>query len=198
MSFKIRPYHPSDLNSYYRICLKTGDSGKDGTHLFQDPDLLANYYAAPYAVLEPDICFTLTDDGVPCGYMIGTRDSELFSERCENEWFPPLRVRYPMPAQSDTSDDAEIIRLIHKGHPAYDDLAEYPAHLHIDLLPTAQGQGLGRKLIETFTKRLHELNVPGVHLGVGKENPGGIKFYERTGFHRIKDVPGAVVFGMHL
>ena len=29
-------------------------------------------------------------------------------------------------------------------------LGEYPAHLHIDLLPGVQGSGYGRRLIDTF------------------------------------------------
>ena len=38
---------------------------------------------------------------------------------------------------------------------------EYPAHLHIDLLPETQGQGLGRRLIETLVDALQERACPG-------------------------------------
>ena len=46
MKFKIRPYHPSDLTSLYNICLLTSNSGKDGTKLFNDPDLVGHFYVA--------------------------------------------------------------------------------------------------------------------------------------------------------
>jgi ribosomal protein S18 acetylase RimI-like enzyme len=186
------------LSALYRICLLTGNNGTDASHLYQDPDLLGHYYAAPYAVYEPDLCFVLTHNSMPCGYILGARDTLTFYARCEQDWFPRLRERYPMPEADDTSPDARIIRLIHNTFRMDDDLREYPAHLHIDILPVAQGQQLGRKLMHTFLHRLRELGIPAIHLGVGKSNPRAIRFYERVEFHRIKEYDGAIVFGMHL
>jgi ribosomal protein S18 acetylase RimI-like enzyme len=140
----------------------------------------------------------LTHDGSPCGYVLGARDSDAFAERCDREWFPVLRERYPLPAPDDDSSDAQIIRLIHAGHRTHPDAADYPAHLHIDLLPVAQGQGWGRTLMQTFLDRLRAIGVPAVHLGVGMRNPGAIKFYERVGFHRIRTYESWVAFGMRL
>ena len=198
MSFNIRTYHPSDLSSLYRICLLTGKSGKDASELYTDPDLLGQFYAAPYAVLEPDLCFILTNSGKPCGYILGTRDSTAFYKRCESEWFPLVRQRYPLHDSNDNSPDARIIRLIHGGHKVNEDLKSYPAHLHIDLLPEAQGQGSGHKLTDKFISKLRELEVPALHLQVGKSNTGAIKFYERTGLKRIKEYEKSIAFGIKL
>lgn len=198
MTFAIRPYHPSDLCALYRICLQTGDNGGDASHLFKDGELLGHFYVAPYAVLEPDLCFTLTQDGAPCGYVLGTRDSDAFGVRCEREWFPPLRARYPLPAPEDASEDAGMIRAIHRGYHNHPDLGAYPAHLHIDLLPPAQGQGLGRKMMSVFLGRLREVGVPAVHLGVGARNARAIAFYERVGFQRIQENPGWIAYGLHV
>ncbi len=194
----IRPYHPSDLSALYRICLQTGDSGKDASNQYKDPDLLGQYYAAPYAVLEPDLCFVLLCNRELCGYILGTQDSAKFYELCEKEWFPILRERYPLPKPEDKSAEAHIIRCIHSGHKFNNDLILYQAHLHIDILPQGQGQGMGRKLIETFLNKLRELKVPSVHLRVGETNPGAIKFYERVGFHVIREYDDDVAFGMKL
>lgn len=198
MHFAIRPYHPSDFCTLYRICLQTGDSGKDATYLFRDPELLGHIYVGPYAVAEPDLCFTLTADGAPCGYVLGTRDSQVFAEWCEREWFPVLRARYPLPAPDDHSPDAEAIRGIHRGYQPEPTLVDYPAHLHIDLLPHAQGRGWGRRMIETFLERLRALGVPAVHLGVGRRNARAIHFYERVGFQRVLEGDGWIGFGMKL
>jgi ribosomal protein S18 acetylase RimI-like enzyme len=65
-------------------------------------------------------------------------------------------------------------------------------------LPEAQGKGLGRKLIEVFTDKLRKLGVPAVHLQVGKNNEGAVKFYEKVGFHRIKEYEHAIAFGINL
>ena len=198
MSFTIRPYHPSDLYSLYEICLKTGDSGADATDLYQDPQLLGHMYAAPYAIFEPELCFVLTYAGVPVGYVLGTRESASFAERCEREWFPALRSRYPLPPAEDSSRDAGVIRAIHRMHTLHSEFAAYPAHLHIDLLPVGQGQGWGRRMMQTFLDRLTALGVPGVHLGVGIQNERAILFYERMGFQRVLEASTWLGLGMKL
>jgi GNAT superfamily N-acetyltransferase len=196
MSLLIRPYHPCDLISLYRICLLTGNSGTDASHLFSDPDLIGQFYAAPYAVLEPELCFILVSSGLPYGYILGTKNSEKFYHRCEKEWFPPLRERYPRPVFDNNSLEHRIIQLIHAGHKPNEDLKSYPAHLHIDLLPETQGKGMGRKLIEIFNQKLKEIGVSAVHLLVGKKNAGAVQFYERVGFQQIKEDENSIAFGM--
>ena len=198
MTFSIRPSHLSDLCALYRVCLLTGDSGGDASQLYRDGELLGHFYVAPYVVLEPDLCFTLTQDGLPCGYILGARDSAAYSARAERDWFPVLRARYPLPPVEDSSPDAGMIRAIHRGYLPHPELAGYPAHLHIDLLPPAQGQGWGRKLVETFLDRLRELSVPGVHLGVGARNLRAIGFYERVGFQRLLAHPGWFAYSLRL
>lgn len=198
MNFSIRPFHPSDLPDLYRICLLTGASGKDASALYQDPDLLAHFYMAPYVFIEPELAFILCLDGKPMGYVLGTKDSEKFEEWSEKHWFPTLRNKYPMPEESDESFDARIIRRIHTGYKADPDLKEYPAHLHIDLLPEAQGKGQGRKLMEAFIEKLKELKAPALHLGVDLHNPEAIAFYKKVGFHVINEFPDYIAFGMRL
>lgn len=198
MKFEIRPYHPVDLSALHRICLLTADNGEDGSHLYPDPDLIGHIFAAPYAVFEPDLCFVLTGDGTPCGYVLGTRDTAAFQQRCEQDWLPPLRARYPMPEADDDSRNAKMIHSIHTVHKPDDDLIDYPAHLHIDILPVGQGQGWGAKLIETFLNRLRALNVPAVHLGVSKMNPRAVRFYEHIGFHKVKEYDTGIMYGMKL
>lgn len=198
MEFKIRPYHPSDLSRVYDICIRTGDNGADVTDRYPDPDVMGHFYAAPYAVLEPDLCFILTGDGMPYGYILGTRDSDEFSRRCEEAWFPVLRERYPLPAEEDDSPMARMVRTIHRGYFPGPDAAGYPAHLHIDLLPQAQGQGNGRRMMETFVGRLRELKVPAVHLGVGKKNARAVAFYKAVGFHVIFEREWGYLMGQKL
>jgi ribosomal protein S18 acetylase RimI-like enzyme len=198
MAFTIRPYHPSDMVALYRVCLETGDNGQDARQLYRDEELLGHYYVAPYVVYEPDLCFVLLHNGSPCGYVIGTRDSDVFRAQTEQAWFPALRARYALPLDDDRSRDADMIRLIHRGMHHTSDPAGYPAHLHIDLLPVAQGQGWGRAMMQTFLARLRELHVPGVYLGVGRHNTRAVAFYERMGFQQISGSETGILFGMRL
>lgn len=198
MSFAIRPYHPSDLYALYRICLLTGASGNDASHLFRDPELLGHFFAAPYAVFEPELAFVLTNNGAPCGYVLGTADSAMFADRMENEWLPTLRERYPLPPEDDRSEDAQMIRRLYAGRFVPPHADRFPAHLHIDILPEGQGQGLGQRLIHTLLDRMRALGIPAVHLGVASDNQRAIRFYERVGFTIIPNEAGYLVYGMLL
>ncbi|GBD92423.1 ribosomal-protein-alanine N-acetyltransferase [bacterium BMS3Abin04] len=198
MELEIRNYHPSDLVSIYNICLQTGDSGKDASHLFNDPNLLAHFYAAPYAVLEPELCFILTADKKPCGYILGTKDSENFASESDKKWFSILRPQYPIGEKYKSAMESRIVQLIHEGYKPKPELLNYPAHLHIDLLPVAQGKGMGRKMIDTFINKLRDLKIPALHLEVGKKNENAVLFYQKVGFEIIHEYEFSIVFGMRL
>ncbi len=181
--YRIRPYSAGDLDDLYKICLETGDSGQDATNLYNDPRLLGHFYAAPYGVFEPESALLLEDDAGVCGYVLGTKNSRIFQERMNTQWLEPLRHKYAFPDVNDASKDAAMIRLIHGGY-HFDAACEhqYPAHLHIDLLARAQGQGQGKRLMHTFLDGLRAFKIPGVHLGVGVQNTNAIAFYEHLGF----------------
>ena len=72
----------------------------------------------------------------------------------------------------------------------------YPAHLHIDLLPEAQGSGLGRRLIETERAALAARCVPAVHLTMVDENRGARAFYDRLGFRVLSSGDGLTTLGI--
>ncbi|MEX0941865.1 MAG: GNAT family N-acetyltransferase [Pseudomonadales bacterium] len=195
--FGIRNYHPGDLPALYRICLETGADGEDATGSI-DPEILGHLFAGPYAVLEPELCFILTADGAPCGYILGTADSIVFEQRARKEWFPLLKQRYSLPDPADTSREAGLIRSIHAGYRAPSYSQSYPAHLHIDLLPEGQGQGHGTRLIHLYLDQLRTLDVSALHLGVSKGNQRAIAFYPRVGFSIIKESADSLVYGMRL
>jgi GNAT superfamily N-acetyltransferase len=46
-------------------------------------------------------------------------------------------------------------------------VADYPSHLHINVLPGKQGQGIGRMLITRFIGLCREHGSPGIHLSPG-------------------------------
>jgi ribosomal protein S18 acetylase RimI-like enzyme len=66
----------------------------------------------------------------------------------------------------------------------------YPAHLHIDLLPSGQRRGLGRRLMNTYLDALRERGVPGVHLTMDPANTGARAFYDRLGFTELPHPAG--------
>jgi len=196
-TFNIRSYHPADMPMLYQICLETGESGGDATGSL-DRDILGHIYAAPYATFEPGLCFVLTLNGVVCGYILGASDSQQFATWCEATWWPTLRLTYPLRDEADQSREAGLIRTIHTGYRISSVYDEYPAHLHIDILPEGQGQKLGVRLIETFLNQLRAQGVSGVHLGVGKANRRAIAWYPRLGFNPVEENDRGITYAMHL
>lgn len=182
----IRPYRRSDVDRLYEICLRTGAAGEDATELVEDPRLFGALYAAPYGVLEPEHALVIDDDsGAAIGYALGALDTRAFEARCEAEWWPPLRERHPVGGGGNHLDQL-LITMLHHPHLADDDVvAAYPSHLHIDLLPEAQGAGWGRRLMEHLQEALRADGSSGVHLGVSTRNEGALGFYAHLGYQEL-------------
>ena len=194
MEYEIRGYQMTDLSSLYKICLLTANNGSDASLLLQDSDLVGHLYAAPYAFFEPNLCFILLKDAMPCGYILGTQDSIKFQERCEKEWFPELRKRYPLLNENDCSLQASFIRNLHQKQVFINEINDFSAHLHIDILPIGQGKGFGRQLIQKFLNQLQVFGVGGVHLIVNKENSSATGFYKHIGFQELRAIGESIVF----
>ncbi|MEU3833296.1 GNAT family N-acetyltransferase [Streptomyces microflavus] len=194
----LRPYRPEDREALFDICVRTGHEGGDSRHLYPDPDLLPNIFAAPYVALEPELAFVVEDGGRAVGYILGTADTASFVARYRTEWLPRLTGRYPAPVQPQepATPAAMMTGLMHDPERmVLPELDGYPAHLHIDLLPSHQRYGYGRVLMETFLGALHARGVPAVHLSMVTGNTPARAFYDRVGFHEIAvPDPGPVTY----
>ena len=139
----IRDYQSGDEQAAYYVCLKTGDSGKDGEPLYaDDPDALGRIYVGPYLKFEPGLSLMLQDGEGVAGYALAALDSRNFYDRYDREWRPQLCEQFADPS-GNPSDWSPVERAYHDYHhpdyhcPAsYDD---YPSHLHIDLLARTRG-----------------------------------------------------------
>ena len=197
----IRPARPEDQAGAYYVCLKTGDYGKDGEPFYlEDPDALGRIFVGPYLKFEPDLSLVLEDAEGICGYAFAAFDSRAFFDRYEREWRPKLTAQFPLP----NGDRAKWTRVQHVHswyhEPDYfmpEPYAEYPSHMHIDLLPRAQGRGYGRRMMEILMTKLRERGSPGAHLGVSAVNTPAQAFYKKLGFHdltRTGSGPEAVIY----
>jgi ribosomal protein S18 acetylase RimI-like enzyme len=181
----IRPYQVKDLLAIYEVCLRTGDAGQDATLLYTDAMVLGHRYVGPYAAFQPDLAFVLEDDQGVCGYVLGALHTQPFYETLTREWFPILQTLYPPPKGTpDTWTPTQ--RMHHEFHqprlaiprPA----SAFPSHLHVDLLPRAQGQGHGTRMIEALLDKLTRLGSPAVHLCLSGHNQRAERFYRQLGF----------------
>jgi ribosomal protein S18 acetylase RimI-like enzyme len=195
----VRPYRPDDLPALYDICLRTADAGQDATASYDEPDheLVGAIFAAPYAVLEPDLAFVVDDgSGQAVGYILGTGDTARFAERFRTEWLPTVGDRWPAPpSEPETAAELMALLLHTPERMVLPALGAYPAHLHIDLLPRAQRSGHGRALMTAYLAALAAKGVPAVHLGMISANTPARAFYDRLGFHEIEvPDPGVLTY----
>ena len=192
---EVRPYRAGDLDALYDICLKTGDAGQDATALYKDRRILGDIYAAPYAALEPQLAWVAEDAGGVAGYILGAADTRAFEARCEAEWWPPLRRRWPdtagVASGKRTRDEWAAYQIHHPLAAPQSVIEAAPAHLHIDLLPRLQGRGLGKALMDTWLAAVGGR----AHLACHADNARALRFYDRYGFRRLAgDWPAQVVF----
>lgn len=182
----IRPYRPDDRAALAEICVLTGDAGEDSRALYPDTDLLPSIFALPYVEYEPALAFVAEDGDRAVGYILGTSDTRAFATWFRREWLPTLAQRYPpLVAPPVTPTDAMIGLLHDPERMLLPEVAEYPAHLHIDLLPGHQRAGHGRALMTRFLPALGAQGVEAVHLGMAATNTRARAFYDRMGFWEI-------------
>ena len=188
----IRQAKISDMDDLYDICIRTGNNGEDARYLYDNHEALGIYYVGPYVVFEQELAFVLEDKLGVCGYVLGTKDTKLFFKVMTEEWLPKYQKQFPMPEGDPESWnlDKKIFALIHNPNVSIpDSLNDFPAHLHIDLLPRARKKGNGRRMIETLHKKLEILGIKGVFLDVGINNLNAQSFYEKIGYKKLEVTP---------
>lgn len=199
--FTVRQAEPRDRAACYAVCLGTGDSGRDAAHLHTDRDALGHVYVGAYLAFEPELALVLEDGAGVCGYALAALDTRGFQRRYVEEWLPPLRALRAAPAgpAAGWSRDEQLWHLYH--HPELflpEPYADHPSHLHIDLLPRAQGRGHGRAMMEELLGRLAGRGSPGVHLAMAHDNHRAAAFYAKLGFRELARDAGAIYLGRTL
>jgi GNAT superfamily N-acetyltransferase len=190
----IRPATEADQERLYQVVVETGQAGDDATPLYKDPKMLGHIYTAPYVVLAPELVFVAEVNGQVAGYVCGVADSRAFEAELEEKWWPALRERYPAPDVSRkarwTADELRA-EWIHNPVRTPDYVAaQFPAHMHMNLMPNARGGGLGRRLFDTWIEVARDCGVGPVHIGADPKNAGGIAFWRAMGFERLLQPDG--------
>lgn len=181
--FRIRELRKQDKEEVVQVCISAGSQEFRENDMLQSAmvEVFCNYYVEH----ETQDCFVAVNEkDHVIGYILCAPDyqrwvskfSQAYLENSVNPIVPHI--------------GKESIRIL-EAHSE-----EYPAHLHIDLLPEAQGQGLGKKLLKKLIEHLSELEVKGLLLNVSLENEGAIRFYERFGFKELQRGEHEIVMGI--
>lgn len=181
----IRKYEPKDKEKVIYICLNDM-YGKYQQDLI---DYVEWMFCRYYIEVEPQNCFVAVDENdEPVGYIYGAIDYDNY----QRDFEPYIKKiasinnrQYLADAMTEMYDHA-IFRM------------DYPAHLHIDILPDFQSKGIGSKLIEAFCNNIKAQGSNGVMLIVGSDNTGARRFYERNGFILLQDIKTGAAYAKKL
>jgi GNAT superfamily N-acetyltransferase len=185
----LRPFMSDDVDALYAISLATADAGADASPLYQDKHLVGAIYSVPYATLDPDLVVMAADEEGVAGFVLGAVDTVSWEARLEQIWWPQLRRRYPAPdpeARGSWTPDQRRMSMIH--HPERAPIQvvrEFPAHLHLNLLPRHQGRGVGTQLFHAWLRLANGRGASATHVGVNRANARAMAFWSKMGFRSI-------------
>ena len=179
----VRKFQEEDRAGLYHVCLATGDSGADAFHLYNQKEMLGEIYVGPYLSFQPDLSFTLVQEGAS-GYALAALDTRSFESTLSKQWWPLIQEKYSNLSPENFNEREKNLFSYIQNPPLRPEaiVRDYPSHLHIDLLETAQGRGIGKAKMNLLLDTLREQGSKGVHLGMGAQNSRAFTFYTKLGF----------------
>lgn len=182
----IRPYQEKDKENVRFVCL---NSDGPNEHCEETNFYILTTYCDYYIEQEPENCFVAVDENDRAvGYVICTEDYD--------KYFAGITAGYVQRFPEENEDARNGI--LHSADPQREYKAEYPAHLHIDLLPEYQRMGIGHKLVDALCAHLRAKGIPGVMLTAGPDNVKGRNFYRKYGFTELQVTESDVAYGLKL
>lgn len=193
----LRPANIADLPDLLRVCLETGDSGKDATHLHNLTELVGDIYVAPYVLHQPEFAYALQAENNIVGYLLGVLDTQVFEEVLTQKYWPEVRAKYQQIDSEITPSDKELLLELGKqGFSSQDLTAKFPSHLHIDVVESHQGAGYGKAMIAFLLAELKTAGSKGVHLHMSASNDRARGFYKKFGFSEILEDSNECIMGL--
>ena len=181
-SVEVRPYRLEDRAAIREICYATGLLGNSIMTLVPDQELFADLWTAAYTDGFPELALVATLEGETIGYVFGVADARALSAVYLRRVLPLVLGRlFRGQYRSWRTSLPHLFRLALE-LAMHAPMTQFPAHLHINLLESARGHGLGRRLLERFLMQLEARGVPGVQLSTTNRNEAAVQLYERLGF----------------
>ncbi|AYF99507.1 N-acetyltransferase [Protaetiibacter intestinalis] len=193
----MRRYRADDLHRLREICVLTGAAGGDATGRWSTDELLPDLFLEPYVTFAPEWAWVVDEGDGPLGYLVAVPRTRRFVTWWREDWGPWFAERYPAPDEPYSAEEELVRRGYDPTVLLVPELDEYPAHLHIDVLPEGQGKGYGRALIENLLiPSLARAGIPGVHLTMDPANTTARGFYAAVGFAELpSSTPESPVLG---
>lgn len=181
----IRPYQQKDRDNIRKICLINAGDPKTKRQL----DFILDTYCDYYIECEPENCFVAANEkDEAIGYIYCAENYAKYQARFNEIYLPKVKELGYFKWKASLAS--------YRLHAKY--AAQYPAHLHIDILDDYQRKGLGSKLVNALSEHLKVKGIGGLMLTVGRTNELGINFYKKYGFSELEKGVGDVAMGIRL
>ncbi len=182
----IRSYKEKDKENVRFVCLNSEGPCKSSK---RGINFALAVYCDYYIENEPENCFVAADENDRAiGYVICAEDFDKFKETYINKYYPRIK-------RWEYRRRKSALRSIIP-HEKYKE--EYPAHLHIDVLPEYQRMGLGHKMTDALLEHLKKKGIKGIMLTTWIRNEKGRGFYDKYGFRLLNEMKNCAVYGLKL
>jgi len=182
----VRKYRLEDRDAVRRICYDTGLMGHPIGPYFGCFELFADYWMNYYTDYEPESAFVAELDGQVIGYLVGCRETSK-QQHLHNKIIM-RQIRRKFLTFGYKIDRRVFIflwrffRSIWRREFVQEPIADYPAHLHMNLIEGYRSGGIGARLLSTFMDYLRENDIKGLHLGTTTYNKLAVLLYKKWGF----------------
>ena len=182
----IRPYQAKDRENVRFTCLNSEGPCRSSK---KARNFILTVYCDYYIENEPENCFVAADENDKAvGYVICAEDFDVFKKRFAENYYSKI-------SKWDFKRRKSALKSI-VPHEKYKE--EYPAHLHIDVLPEYHRMGIGHKMTDALLEHLKKKGVKGVMLTTWIKNEKGRGFYDKYGFTLLEEMKNCAVYGLKL
>jgi len=187
----VRPYRPRDRAAVREICRVTAYGGREP---LLDPRLFTELMTRYYTDFTPGAVWVAEHKERVVGYLAGCFDEAALRRAMIRRIVPTAvagalaRGLFLRPAFWRLAVALPRF-LAAERHARTVDLSDYPAHLHINLMPEARGRGIGERLMAQLCAEAARRGLPGVHASVLEENRSACRFFEHLGFTKLARRP---------
>ncbi|MBQ7603250.1 MAG: GNAT family N-acetyltransferase [Clostridia bacterium] len=172
-----RKYKPEDREILRDICKSQATyHGKNKGKL----ECVCYMFIDYYLDYEPDNVIVAVDDGVVCGYIVGSTNLEQYIEKNRKEYARKIaKVSWVW---------SVFFRACINTNKHWDSLGGYA--FHINIADGHQGKKIGTNLMHTAMKNAHDKGKKFLYLVTKNNKTDGYKFYSKLGFKVTKKLFG--------
>jgi ribosomal protein S18 acetylase RimI-like enzyme len=186
----IRKYVIDDLEAIKEIAGNTAFFGEPVEALMDDRELFFDAFYAFFFDHETTTCWVAEHNGVVVGFLAGSVDSSRQQKWSMLHIYPQIALNIILKKYhvgwKTLKYVARLGSQVIRSELPLTDTKLFPAHLHINVVSTSRGLGIGRQLLGAYHQQLRSLGVKGVHLHTTDQNVSACILYEKMGY-QIQD-----------